>query len=1280
MPWTPCCFPAGELSPAGRRPGFSIDTQDSVTFVLNLRLTMIDAGSYRVCFNDATGSGFEAIPSTTGQRHITVRQPEGTSPRGVFRGQRFTALAGSTTGINVTGHRLLAPTDSKILLNAKQGATTSCGSNAEFAFSPRPLADSEAPMLVTAASLPSSSYEFDNAIHWEALGAAGRSHNSGASTLMLTFNEVVQAGANAAGTADGIHICNKQSPPSGDSCLVDDTTYGDQVTDAGGNKFKYTTAGNDDKGHMIFDGNRVFLRTESVIPAGEYILGGADDVIQDASGNKFELRTTTVAGDAISYDTRGMFEFTIVADGDDLQSPVALAVLPHDEGVDFVFSEKVSLQGSPGVAITVEDCGADLECGTADDGITSSFSTASIATKVLASQCGTTPCDQIIAFPTSGTGVHPGVATANTAMLDPGRRYMFHIPAGYVKDVNNNLNTASSLEYAPGISCGKAEGAALLSSLTIFNSAAIGTDTHWEIAELQFYVCDMMVPAAFLTLKDVQCTPAMGGDCATATQSNMIDGDLTTNWNPTTSVNNAARSTSITVEFRTALPITKIEVIHEDDARASDIIVEAVQKGATAAEEAVTPARTDIDPTDGRGFVFHVDSKATNDFRTTPEVVFMADRAEGVRDAVGTSSSATGTIFDISFDDDGLIAANGNSYAVCHCDPQKDTTLEDLGPHVHTFRLMDFTRTRSTMEHIRSDEPVLDEATSSTPADFGGLMPEWARHNCKRKCGAGCVGPDCFCDGWAGDDTEDTWLCLPPGLCREACEAHTPGDLTWSRLNAESAPTAACTGFDGNCGRALKHARCGGMEVHGTLNRCVLLREEPDAGTTCEAAGEAAAIKFLKIAFDTQAGGDSATLEEVVLKECDAMLAGLKVVSLQEVIGDTRVDLSADLTSADSTANPTRKMFDDPAGAATNSYDVSSDPAVAAGDSIEVVIELPTPARVTEVKFWSGNIDHITISGAERNVPSAFGSSVTFSNIAGAATLQWHAHRSPITVEDQNWAHFDVERGASCTHAADFNVPVGILSVTDRARIMVDYIFEVDKEGSIEVTNFNDEDLANQHGVTGHRITIVDCSGSCGASLPTKHVSVPAQATEIATWNALAPMNTLINGVPQDLTGFEQRDHGFSWQEILRYTAIKFSSAGTFKVCFCENDRTADDTCTTAADYAVEVGKVHVSGVSCLLQDKRFRKGVCCRQYWPSPAVSNGRMGIDGTYRCYRTLGSCPELTIPTMPAAPVTPPPTPAPAQPATEFDTWCLFGPEEITQLEPNCQLVAGFQSVGR
>merc|ERR1719454_543398 len=75
-------------------------------------------------------------------------------------------------------------------------------------------------------------------------------------------------------------------------------------------------------------------------------------------------------------------------------------------------------------------------------------------------------------------------------------------------------------------------------------------------------------------------------------------------------------------------------------------------------------------------------------------------------------------------------------------------------------------------------------------------------------------------------------------------------------------------------------------------------------------------------------------------------------------------------------------------------------------------------------------------------------------------------------------------------------------------------------------------------------------------------------------------------------------DQGVSWNQILRFKGTSFKTGGKFKACFCDPDTlAAGKYCKTAADYKIEVGTIHVSGVSCLVEDAKFQRGTCVEQF-----------------------------------------------------------------------------------
>jgi hypothetical protein len=134
-------------------------------------------------------------------------------------------------------------------------------------------------------------------------------------------------------------------------------------------------------------------------------------------------------------------------------------------------------------------------------------------------------------------------------------------------------------------------------------------------------------------------------------------------------------------------------------------------------------------------------------------------------------------------------------------------------------------------------------------------------------------------------------------------------------------------------------------------------------------------------------------------------------------------------------------------------------------------------------------------------------------------------------------------------------------------------------------------------------------------------------------------------------------DQGKSWDEILRFKDITFETGGKFKACFCDYETlAAGKYCKTASDYKIEIGTVHVSGVSCLVEESKFQRGTCVEQFY------NG-------LRCYP--GAAPSITVPAVAAKTIPQAPAPAPKAFDAALSSFCLYGPEEETRDDPLCNL---------
>jgi len=133
-------------------------------------------------------------------------------------------------------------------------------------------------------------------------------------------------------------------------------------------------------------------------------------------------------------------------------------------------------------------------------------------------------------------------------------------------------------------------------------------------------------------------------------------------------------------------------------------------------------------------------------------------------------------------------------------------------------------------------------------------------------------------------------------------------------------------------------------------------------------------------------------------------------------------------------------------------------------------------------------------------------------------------------------------------------------------------------------------------------------------------------------------------------------DPGYSHSTLLRFQGVTFASGGSFKVCFCDASLLPPGVpCTEPAHFGVEVGAVQASGISCLLQDKKYSRKTCVAM--GSHIAHGGRWASDGGLRCYD--GEPPDTSPPMYTDAGVEKPEELVAGEPLT--DTFCLLHPEQ-------------------
>jgi hypothetical protein len=215
---------------------------------------------------------------------------------------------------------------------------------------------------------------------------------------------------------------------------------------------------------------------------------------------------------------------------------------------------------------------------------------------------------------------------------------------------------------------------------------------------------------------------------------------------------------------------------------------------------------------------------------------------------------------------------------------------------------------------------------------------------------------------------------------------------------------------------------------------------------------------------------------------------------------------------------------------------------------------------------------------------------------------------SATAISAPGWTSFTRQAGAACRDVDDFTTQVGTMTATARAYVGVDYVVTPDESVTIEITGSG--------LLAGDEVYAGSCNEPCGLQTAAKLTATPSFQVGEMTVNPMV---------------------------IKRFAGFSFP-AGCHKLCFCDMQLAPNGTCAESADYAVELGEVHASGVSCLLEDSRHSRKSCLPM-------------ADGGLRCYAELSAA--VTVTQNPALP-TPDPTPGPTPPPPK-GTKCLFGPEE-------------------
>jgi hypothetical protein len=641
---------------------------------------------------------------------------------------------------------------------------------------------------------------------------------------------------------------------------------------------------------------------------------------------------------------------------------------------------------------------------------------------------------------------------------------------------------------------------------------------------------------------------------------------------------------------------------------------------------------------------------------------------------VDSDSDASGLGFDVKLHSTVLQAnhdAGGklHKYTMCFCDSSKDLS-QTTGPGVDAsekyYTPTDNRKVTAPASKYRKavawvDTSAEDGMLTTTTAGAALTAPDgkkWHEHKCSTKCAKGCTGPNCFCDGYDSTSTDDYALCLPLAMCQQACDAHHDA------IHVSGATT--------------KHAPCYGIDMHTSKPRCYMLREA--------AAAADLGVNEDYIHFDKRVGracGDASDYNEY---------AGTLTVTERAMMGVEYV-LQPDKPASLEVVHANEKSLTyKPSGVATDADTGLSKDRITIIDckgtcgvsSPSSAVERPADAK--KIATWNMMWPKHYYNDQPHNDT-------------------WNrAQKGPNVA---TWTEFTYTRHEKHFCQGNINIHDRTISVGGVAKKLSDYQCYHKCTGSASSTSSCDGATSGYYagfdGATSNAlcITLEEAKNLCSRL---RSVGVECEsfdkhrtrdrvflnmkgceanrnylkASEDYDWYVNAhdvaknqrrlvdaaeekPMERRLAHVKTE------RDWLFSWYELLRYTDIQFNSGGTFKLCFCDSAIAAASsrTCHAESDYSIEIGKIHVSGVSCLLSDTRFQRSTCVHQLYEG-------------LRCYKDAKKVPALHPPQVNDLMIYSPAIQAIVDSPT-YKTTCLFGPEEDTTKPDNdlCQIVSAWQS---
>jgi len=431
-------------------------------------------------------------------------------------------------------------------------------------------------------------------------------------------------------------------------------------------------------------------------------------------------------------------------------------------------------------------------------------------------------------------------------------------------------------------------------------------------------------------------------------------------------------------------------------------------------------------------------------------------------------------------------------------------------------------------------------------------------HQCVEKCSKGCLGPHCFCEGYSPDQTSTT-LCLPKVLCAEACSAIDT---------------------------------CAGFVVHDSLPQCELLTGACDDSVT-----EQESYQF----FEKLSGTACTHVTDF------AEQAGTVVVTERVHVAVDYVFTPGKPGSIEITAAGDANLLNASAGLSADRIMV-----IDCGGTCGVSSATTSIVEPQTMAAWNAFSPYVLFEEkvhVDRSNPVAgttiptFGAESAGQYVLAGDTEGYYVESFNIDVTDEtNVAAINGLKRPIKEHSCYTKCSNGCTR-GDELCACDGYLHGYDTETSNAICAdetlclYLCDQLGGECASIDMHMTLPRCYlNKMGATQDLREMKPdPSYKVLIKLGDTANLEQSTMYTIP--LSGASGAsilpvgDTGYSWEKMLRFPLMEFTSGGTFKLCFCDSSMAG--VCKSEKDYSVEIGTIHSSGVSCLIAKEELQRVSC---------------------------------------------------------------------------------------